>query len=166
MRDALFVLFTALLMIGLQVTSFGFLVSSDYKPDLFSILVIWCGLRTGFVLGLCLSFCIGLLVDASSGAPAGLFALLYGLVYLAAGHIYSVLRTDAPVAVAAMVFGASLFAAVGVIFVRWLDGPLPIGWNTAAWVMSKSFISAAASVIVFPILERLYDLFLRVIGAA
>ena len=99
-----------------------------------------------------------------SGSPTGLFALIYCLLFVTCGFLHSTLRIDVLSGKAVTVFGASL-AAGGIVFLaRWLSGPLELGWSVSQWVLLKSIVAAMASLVVFPVVDRMWAGFSRLVG--
>jgi len=148
----------------LQTTSWGFLVPAAYKPDLALILVLWVSLRMTFAIGAGFAFAIGLATDMLSGSPTGLFALIYCVLFATCGFLHSTFRIDALSGKAVTVFGSTL-AAGGIVFlVRWLSGPFELGWSVSQWVLLKSVVAAMASLVVFPVVDRVWAGFSRLVA--
>lgn len=152
-------------ILGLQVTSYGFLIPFEYKPDVMLILVIWASQRLSFGRGICLSFVAGAAVDSLSASPTGLFALVYCLTFVSSGYLHDILRVDNIAARFVLVFGASLVAGAAVLVTRWLGGPVGFGWNAAGWFVSKSLITGLTAIVVFPLIEWSWNRYSGLIGA-
>ena len=165
MKEILFVLFLGVATLGLQVTSYGFLIPLEYKPDAMLILVIWASQRISFGRGICFSFLAGAAVDILSASPTGLFALIYCLIFVSSGYLHDILRVDNVAARFVLVFGASLFAGGAVLLTRRIGGPVGLGWNVAIWFLWKSLITGAAGVMVLPLIELSWNGYSRLIGA-
>ncbi len=107
MKDVLFFGMVTVLALWLQTTSLCFLMPSEYKPDLFLILVYWTSLRLPFAFGVALCFGGGILVDLLSGSPVGLFALLYCMVLVSCGYLNTVFEMDTPATRAVIILVAA-----------------------------------------------------------
>jgi rod shape-determining protein MreD len=164
LRTVLFLVAIGMAALVLQTTSWGFLVPAAYKPDLILILVLWVSLRMTFAIGAGFAFAVGLAIDVLSGSPTGLFALIYCLLFVTCGYLHSTFRIDVLSGKAVTVFGATL-AAGGIVFlVRWLSGPFELGWSVSQWVLLKSLVAAMASLVVFPVVDRMWAGFSRLVG--
>jgi rod shape-determining protein MreD len=164
-KEILFVLLMGVAILGLQVTSYGFLIPLEYKPDVMLILVIWASQRFSFGTGICFSFLAGAAVDILSASPTGLFALVYCLIFVSSGYLHDILRVDNIAARFVLVFGASLVTGAAVLVTRRVGGPVGFGWNTAGWFLFKSLITGVTAVVVFPLIEWSWNGYSRLIGA-
>jgi rod shape-determining protein MreD len=164
-KEILFALLMGVAILCLQVTSYGFLIPLEYKPDVMLILVIWASQRLSFGRGICLSFLAGAAVDILSGSPIGLFALVYCLIFVASGYLHDILRVDNIAARFVLVFGASMLAGAVVLLTRRVGGPVGFGWNAAEWFLLKSVITGVSAVVVFPLIEWSWNGYSRLIGA-
>ncbi|MFC1834545.1 rod shape-determining protein MreD [Thermodesulfobacteriota bacterium] len=165
MSDLLFVAGVGIPLLWIQTTSLGFLISTSYKPDLMLILVIWAALRLTLVRGLGVGLVTGIIVDLLSGAPVGLFALTYCLILVSCNYLDAMFHIDGPVGRASLVLGAMIVTGAAVLLLRWLHGPVGVGWDSLGWIALKSMITAIASVLCFPLLERAYLRYERLVGA-
>ena len=164
MRNVLFLVVIGVTALVLQTTSWGFLIPAAYKPDLALILVIWVSLRMTFGIGAGFAFAVGLAIDMLSGSPTGLFALIYCLLFVTCGFLHSTFRIDVLSGKALTVFGSTLAAGGIVFFVRWLSGSFELGWSVSQWVLLKSVVAALASLAVFPVVDRVWAGFSRLVG--
>jgi len=164
LRNVLFLVVIGMAAFVLQTTSWGFLVPAAYKPDLALILVLWVSLRMTFAIGAGFAFAVGLATDMLSGSPTGLFALIYCVLFATCGFLHSTFRIDALSGKAVTVFGSTLAAGGIVFFVRWLSGPFELGWSVSQWVLLKSVFAAMASLVVFPVVDRVWAGFSRLVG--
>lgn len=165
MREILFISAAGMVLLVVQTISGGLLIPAAYKPDLMLILVLWAAVRNTLLIGLGFSFISGLFLDLFSGAPAGLFALINCLVFVIAGSLNSRFTMDRASARTISVFGASLFAALLVVSLRWATGPVELSTNSLQWIVSKSAITALASLLLFPFLDKFWAGYCRIIGA-
>ena len=165
MTDALFVLMVGMVGLVLQTTSWAFMMPAAYKPDVILILVLRASFKMTFVIGVGFAFCGGRGHRSDSlASPTGLFAIIYCFVFVACGFLDSAFRIDDLSSKAVTVFGATLAAAVIVCFVRWLSGPFEFDWSVFRWVLLKSVIAAATSLLVFPVVDRLWARYSRVVS--
>jgi rod shape-determining protein MreD len=164
LRDGLFVLVVGIAALVLQTTSWAFVIPAAYKPDLILILVLWASFRMPFVTGVGFAFAAGAAVDLFSGAPFGLFATFYCILFAACGFLDSTFRIDSLSGKAVTVFGSTLAAGGIVFFVRWLSGPFEWNWSASQWVLLKSLIAAVASLLVFPVIDRVWAGYSRLVG--
>jgi rod shape-determining protein MreD len=164
LRNGLFLVVIGVAALVLQTTSWGFLIPAAYKPDLTLILVIWVSLRMTFGIGAGFAFAVGLAIDMLSGSPTGLFALIYCLIFVTCGFLHSTFRIDVLSGKALTVFGSTLAAGGIVFFVRWLSGSFELGWSVSQWVLLKSVVAALASLAVFPVVDRVWAGFSRLVG--
>jgi rod shape-determining protein MreD len=153
-----------LVVVVLQNNSLGFVLSAAYKPDLILIVVLWAGLRTNPIPGMFFAFSLGILADLLSGSPTGLFAVIYCVVYVVCGFLNATLDIDRPAVRSAAAFGACLLAAAAVVIMRWLSGPVGFGKEAAQWVFAKSLITGLACLIVFPVVDRFWMGYCRIVG--
>jgi rod shape-determining protein MreD len=164
LRNVLFLVVIGTAVLVLQTTSWGFLVPAAYKPDLALILVLWVSLRMTFAIGAGFAFAVGLAIDILSGSPTGLFALIYCLLFATCGFLHSTFRIDVLSGKAVTVFGSTLAAGAIVFLVRWLSGPFELGWSVSQWVLLKSVVAAMASLAVFPVVDRVWAGFSRLVA--
>jgi len=155
LKELFFLVPAGVVVLGIQTTSWGFLIPPEYKPDLMLILVIWASLRTPFVTGICFSFVAGLLTDLFSGSPTGLFAVIYCFAFIAAGYTNGILSIERYSARAVLVFGACLASGTVVVFTRWLSGPVGFGWHSGGWIVFKSMVTGLAALVALPLIEFL-----------
>jgi rod shape-determining protein MreD len=153
-KEILFSAVAAALVLVIQTTSFGFLLPSAYKPDLFLVLVFWASLRLPFLVGVALAFVGGMCVDLLSGSPLGLFAVIYCSTFVTCGYLNTVFQIDTPGRQAATTFGAAVACAAVVLLGRALTGPMAIGWNSLQWVLLKTFCTTVSSLALFPLMDR------------
>jgi len=165
LREILFISVAGMTVMVLQTISGGLVIPAEYKPDLMLILVLWAAVRSSLLIGLGFAFISGLFLDLFSGAPAGLFALINCLVFVATGSLNSRFAMDRVSARTISVFGASLLAALLVVSLRWATGPVELGARTMQWIVAKSAISALASLLLFPVLDKFWTGYCRIIGA-
>jgi len=163
-RDFLLICAMGLVLLILQTTAVGFLIAARYKPDLVLVLVSWAGLRLALLPGIGFSFGIGALTDLMSGSPMGFFSLIYSVVFLACSYLNATFDIDRHIGRAVTVFGATLFSAVVVLFMRWLSEPLELGPYTAWGILVKSLITSLAAVVMIPALDRLRTGSTKLIG--
>lgn len=164
MRSLLFALLPGAIVVVLQVTSFGFTVSAQYKPDLFLVLVVWSSLRLSFSGGVGFSFFLGIVADILSGSPTGLFALIYCLLFTACGYLNATFHVDTRTGRALMVFLGMLAAGSIVLVARWIGGPLGFGWQTVQWFVVKSLVTTLAGVVVFSLIDGAWRHYSRLVG--
>lgn len=164
MTDAIFLLAVAMVGLVVQTTSWAFMMPAAYKPDLILILVLWASFKMTFVIGVGFAFTAGVAIDLLSGSPMCLFAIIYCLLFVACGFLDSAFRIDDLFGKAVTVFGATLAAAVIVCFVRWLSGPFELDWSMFRWVLLKSVIAAVTSLVVFPVVDRMWAGYSRVVA--
>ena len=69
MKELIFLAIFLLPTLLLQTTIIPSFCKSQYKPDLFLILVFWAAIRITFVPAAVFAFATGLLTDIFSGAP-------------------------------------------------------------------------------------------------
>ncbi len=165
MKDVFFFGMVTVLALWLQTTSLCFLVPSEYKPDLFLILVYWASVRLPFAFGVALCFGGGLMVDFLSGSPVGLFALLYCMVLVSCGYLNSVFEMDTPVTRAVIILVAALASAGIVSLMRALVASTDVGWNSIVWVLLKLLSTSVVSLVVFSGLDRFQAAYSNLIGA-
>jgi len=164
LKDLLFILVIGLAALVTQITSWGFLIPGAYKPDLILILVVWASLRLTFVTGVEFAFAGGMVVDLLSGSPIGLFAIIYCMLFVACGFLHSTFQIDDLSGRAVTVFGSTLAAGCIVFFLRCLSGPFELGWEAPRWILLKSVIGAAASLVVFLVVDRVWAGYSRLVG--
>ena len=157
-----FVLVIGIGLLTLQTASLGFLVPSEYKPDLIVAMVVWAALRLEITSGLCVAFTSGLVVDVLSSSPLGLFAVLYSFVFIMCRQLNAAFHIDGPVGRGAVVAGSTVVIGLLVQFVRLFSGLSGFGWSSIAWVLGKSAISGIASILVIFMVDRLYDSLSRI----
>ncbi len=165
MTDILFMLLVGIAALILQTTSLAFLVPAAYKPDVILILVGWASLRMPFSVAAGFAFVAGILVDLLSGSPIGLFAIIYCLVFLSYGYSHATFHLEGLAAQAVLIFILTLASGGVVLFMRFLGGPVGFGWNAAQWFLLKSLFTGLASVLVFPLVDRLRAGYTRLVGA-
>ncbi len=164
MKDAVFLVLLTLPFLVIQTTSFGFLADAEYKPDLMLIIVAWASLRIPFLAGVGVAFCGGILMDLFSGCPSGLFSIIYCLVLVLFGYMDSKFQVDTNTAKVTMIFIATLAAGCMVLLMRRAGGPIEFGWHVVQWVIVKSGVTAAASAIILPLLDKLWWGYSRLVG--
>ncbi len=153
--EIVFLLLAGAVVTCLQVTSFGFLVPSMYKPDLMLVLVVWLSLRVSFTRGIVFAFCAGIVMDNLSGSPTGLSILVYCTVHLTVGYLHGTFRIDSLAGWAGTVFMAVWVQGVVVLAARLIGGPVEFGPVAAKWIVLKSLITSLAALAAIPILDRL-----------
>jgi rod shape-determining protein MreD len=164
LKDALFLVLLMLPSLVIQTTSLGFLADAEYKPDLILIIVAWASLRIPFLIGVGVAFCGGILMDLFSGCPSGLFSIVYCLVLLLFGYMDSKFQVGTNTAKVTMIFIATLASGCMVLLMRRAGGPTEFGWHIVQWVIVKSGITAAASAIILPLLDKLWWGYSRLVG--
>ncbi|MDQ7783220.1 MAG: rod shape-determining protein MreD [Desulfomonilaceae bacterium] len=164
MRVFTFIVLGCLVVVIVQVASIGFVVPAAYKPDIMLILVVWAGIRLEAVPGIVLAFFGGIVVDIFSGSPTGLFALVYCLTFVASGSANSTFDIDTPVGRALVVFVAALLTGVFVVLTRWFAGPLGAGTYAVPAALAKSLITGLTSLAVFPLLDRSWAGYEKLVG--
>lgn len=164
MTTLVFVLVIAVSLLALQTTSFGFLVPSQYKPDLLIAFVVWVTFRLETSPGLCAAFIIGLFVDVLSGSPLGLFAILYSLVLIVCRQLNATFHIDGYVGRGAMVGGSVLVIGIVILISRYITGLSSFSWNSIIWIFGKSAISGIIGILVMAIVDSLYEGLLRMVN--
>ena len=165
MRDAGFLAITVLMVSLLQVTSVGFLVPMDYKPDLMLVAVIWASLRVRLEAGMGFAFCSGLVMDFLSGAPTGLFALIYSVSFVACGFLNSTFVIDRAGGRMLAAWMATMIAGIAVMVMNWISGPIELGTANVLPLVAKSTTTGLACLLLFPVLDKMHNGFSRLIGA-
>ncbi|MGO9117616.1 MAG: rod shape-determining protein MreD [Desulfomonilaceae bacterium] len=165
MKELIFLTIFSLPTLLLQTTIIPLLVNSQYKPDLFLILVFWAAIRITFVSAAVFAFTAGLLTDLFSGAPPGLFAILYLLIFLSCAYLHSVFQLDSHAVNAMTVFCASFVAGHMIIAVTWLKVPVEFGWNLFQWPFLKSLSTALFAVMVVPALDWFWNSYSKLVPA-
>lgn len=153
MKSFLFAFLIGVVVVVLQVTSFGFMLNAQYKPDLFLILVVWSSLRFSFSAGVGFSFFLGIVADLLSGSPTGLFGLIYCLVFTVCGYLNATFRVDTHTGRALMVLLGVPATGIFVLLARWIGGPVEVGWQTVQWFVVKSLVTALAGLVAFPLID-------------
>lgn len=148
----------------IQVTSLDFLFTTQYKPDLILILVVWAGLRMTPAAGILFAFVSGILVDFLSGSPAGLFALIYCLVFVCCGYVNANFDMQTLLGYLLTLFVATIFAGGTVLLLRRSLGPVEFGLGAVRWYFLKSIVTGIAAVFVIPFVDRLWDGYGRLVG--
>ncbi len=156
MKDSIFIALSFLLILLLQTTVFPMFVSYQYKPDLFLILILWTWSRTGLIGGAVFAFISGLVVESFSGAPSGLFAGIYLVVFLLLVFLDSIFEMHSQWLNAIVLFCACLVAGYIVLLVSWFAIPFEFGWDFLKWPFLKALSTSLFSVILVPILDRLW----------
>ncbi len=164
MKSFIFAFLTGTMVVLLQVTSFGFTVSAQNKPDLFLILVVWSSVRLSFAGGVGFSFFLGIVADMLSGSPIGLFGLIYCLLFTACGYLNATMRVDTRMGRALMVLAGVPATGSMVLLVRWVGGPVEIGWQTVQWFVVKSLVTTAIGLALFPLLDGAWRRYSRLVG--
>ncbi len=164
MTDLVFAVIIGMLVFTGQLSSWGFLVSQAYKPDLVLVLVIWAAFRLAFLHGLFFSFFAGLAVDHLSGAPPGLFTVLYSLVFVCCGSLGSTVRTEEWSMRAMMMASATALTGVAVLAVRWLLTPDAVEAGVLQLIAVKSLGTALAGLAIFAGIDWLHTRYNRVVG--
>jgi len=149
----------------LQTTIIPLFVDSQYKPDLFLILVFWAAIRITFVPAAVFAFAAGLLTGLFSGAPPGLFAILYLLIFLSSTYLHSVFELDSHTVNAMTVFCATFVVGQVIIAVTWLKVPIEFGWHLFQWPLLKSLSTALFAVMVVPALDWLWNSYSKLVPA-
>lgn len=164
MKDALFLLGISLAALVIQTVPSGSKLWFGFKPDLFLILVVWAGLRLPLVSGMGFAFAAGILMGLFSGAPQGLFALIYSVVLVVCGNLNARVHVDNMPGRACTVFGATLASAGAILLARWSEGPLDFGSHAAGWIFMKSLMTALVSLVLFPLADRFWAGYSRLVG--
>ncbi|MBI5571038.1 MAG: rod shape-determining protein MreD [Desulfomonile tiedjei] len=164
MREGFFFLVVAFLVLALQTTWMGFLMPVAYKPDVFLILVIWTSLRMPFMIGIGLAFAGGIFVDIFSGAPAGLFAIVYCLIFVMGCYLDGLFRIDTRLGRAMTVLMATLVSGAAVLLWSVVVGSAEYSGYVLSWALAKSVMTAMASLLVFPVLDRAWGVYTTLIG--
>jgi rod shape-determining protein MreD len=133
------------------------------KPDLALVFTIWMSFRAPPTVAAFVSFLLGLGVDVFSGGPAGLFAVIYTLVFLIISESRTVLETDTLLLRSLTVFTAALAVGIIVVAANWAGLPAPIKWAPAKIIL-RSCASGLASMMLFPLLDRGRNAYLRLSG--
>ncbi len=160
----LFILLVYIVAVIVQTSSVGFVMPVGYKPDIMLILVVWASLRLTVVAGIAFAFVAGIVVDLLSGSPTGLFALVYCLTFVASSSANSTFEINRPMGRASVVLAATLVSGAAVVLTRWLAGPVSVGIQTLLLILSKSVITALTSFVVFPLLDRSWDGYGKLVG--
>ncbi|MGO9569471.1 MAG: hypothetical protein ACLP5H_18215, partial [Desulfomonilaceae bacterium] len=85
-------------------------------------------------------------------------------LFVTCGFLHSTFRIDVLSGKVVTVFGSTLAAGGIVIFVRWLSGPFELGWSVSHWILLKSVVAATAALIVFPVVDRVWSGYSRLVG--
>ncbi len=165
MKELIFLAIFLLPTLLLQTTIIPLFVDSQYKPDLFLILVFWAAIRITFVPAAVFAFATGLLTGIFSGAPPGLFAILYLLIFLPSTYLHSVFELDSHTVNAVTVFCATFVAGQVIIAVTWLKVPIEFGWHLFQWPLLKSLSTALFAVMVVPALDWLWNSYSKLVPA-
>jgi rod shape-determining protein MreD len=164
-REGIFLIATSLVVILLQVTSLGFLVPMEYKPDLMLVIVIWASLRVRLQVGMVFAFCSGLVMDFLSGSSTGVFALIYSVCFVACGFFNAPFAVDRPAGRMVAASIATVLAGAAVLFMRWASGPVDVASHVAVWIAAKSLTTGLACLVAFPVMDRMWAGYLRFTGA-
>lgn len=156
MKELFFLVPAGIVILGIQTTSWGFLIPAEYKPDLMLIFVVWTSLRIPFITGVCFAFAAGFVTDLFSGSPTGLYAVIYCLAFIETGYVSGILRIQGYLACAVLILGVCLASGTMIIFTRWMSGPVGFGWHSGGWVALKSTVTALAALVTLPIVELLW----------
>jgi len=165
LKDLIFLAIFSLPTLLLQTTIIPQFVASQYKPDLFLILVFWAAIRMTFITAALFAFTAGLLMDLFSGASPGLFPLAYLLIFLSSAYLHSVFQMDSHAVNAMTVFCASFVAGHIILAVSWLKVPIEFGWNYLDWPLLKSISTALFAVMVVPALDWLWNSYSKLVPA-
>jgi len=160
----LFILVGCIIVVIFQTASVGRVVPLAYKPDIMLILVVWASLRFAAAAGITVAFVGGILVDFMSGAPTGLFALVYCFTFVASSSANSTFEINSPLGRALVIFAATFVSGGVVVLTSLLAGPVSVGVHTLLSILVKSMITAVASFIVFPILDKSWAGYGRLVG--
>lgn len=166
MKAALFLLGVGLVLVVIQTAPSSSKLWFGFKPDLLLVVVVWAGLRLPLVSGLGFACAAGILMGLLSGAPPGLFALVYSLVLVTGVNLNARVHLDNMIGRACTIFGATLATAGAILLVRWSEGPLDFGRHAAGWIFMKSFMTALVSLVLFPLVDRLWVRYARLVGVA
>ena len=165
MKELIFLTIFSFPTLLLQTTIIPLFVDSQYKPDLFLILVFWAAIRITFVPAAVFAFAAGLLTGLFSGAPPGLFAILYLLIFLSSNYLHSVFELDSHAVNAMTVFCATFVVGQVIIAVTWLKVPIEFGWHLFQWPLLKSISTALFAVMVVPALDWLWNSYSKLVPA-
>ncbi len=166
MRVFLFLLAWSVPILVIQTAWIGFLTPVSYKPDLMMIMVVWASLRTDFLPGALFSFLGGALIDATSGSPSGLFPIIYCMAFIVCGFYNALLQMDSPPGRIVAIFGFSAVSSILALALRYFTGPVQVSFMVLIWVLLRSLFTGLASVVVFPMLDKLFRGYVRLVGAA
>ncbi len=165
MRDLIFLTIFSLPTLIVQTTILPLVLNSQYKPDLFLILVFWAAVRIAFVSAAVFAFMAGLLMDVFSGSPPGLFAMLYALIFLSCAYLHSVFEMDSHALNAVTIFCATFITGIIVLTVNWLRIPVEFGSNLFQWPFLKSLTTALFGIMLFPALDWFWNSYSKLIPA-
>lgn len=82
MRDAYFLLFLGLILLGLQTLTSNLLFSGKLVLEISLVIIIYAGFHLSSIKGCIVSFVIGFFLDSLMGSISGFYALIYMLIFL------------------------------------------------------------------------------------
>ncbi len=165
MKDLIFLTIFSFPTLMLQTTILPLVLNSQYKPDLFLILVLWAAIRITFVSAAAFAFIAGLLMDVFSGAPPGLLAMVYSLIFLSCAYLHSVFQMDSHAVNVVTIFCATFVTGIMILAVSWLKTPIEFGWNLFQWPLLKSLTTALFGLLLFPTLDWFWSSYSKLIPA-
>lgn len=165
MKEAFFLAVAGLLIATGQVTSFAFAAPAIYKPDLMVVMVVWVSVRMSFTAGIIFSFAAGMLMDLLSGSPTGLYAVLYTMIFVLCGYLNATFHVDGPLGRSALSAAAVIFVGVVALLTRRSAGPFEVGPNIVGSIVLKAACTGAAGALLFPLVDRSWGGYLRLLGA-
>lgn len=138
----------------------------ELKPDFALLLVVWIGLKGEYISGLLSAFVIGLVEDLLSGGPLGLFSLLYVLAVILSSYFRDNFNMESMWAYLAITLLISAACFATALLSRWLVGQIEFEPVFLKIIATKTILTCLSLLLVKPILDKAWEGYSRIFGAA
>lgn len=159
MRKVLVILSTIIaffIIYFLQTNFFNWFTIAKIQPNLFIILILFCGMFIGKMQGMILGVVYGLIIDLLLNNTVGITAIMLGIIGFATGFIEKNFSTDSRLNIMLVVIGSTFVYELGEYILKIFMSSIEI--NILAFikiVLIEMFFNAMITIIIYPLFQFL-----------
>lgn len=159
MRKVLVILSTIVaffIIYFLQTNFFSWFTIARVQPNLFIILILFCGMFIGKMQGMVFGVVYGLIIDLLLNNTVGITAIMLGIIGFATGFIEKNFSTDSRLNIMIVVIGSTFVYELGLYMLKIFTSSIEI--NILAFikiVLIEMFFNAMITIIIYPLFQFL-----------
>lgn len=166
MKSVAFFVFAGAFCLVIQCCVLSMIFPMELKPDFTLLLVVWIGLKGEYISGLVSAFALGLMEDLLSGGPLGLFSMLYVLAVIFSSYFRDNFTMESIWAYFAITLLISTVCFGTALLSRWLVGQIEFEPVFIKIIATKAILTCLSLILVKPILDKAWEGYSRIFGAA